>query len=214
MGSIAINDTTLNVEPGAEVILSLQSWADYERLLSLRDERLLPKIYFNADSGKIRLMSPLPAHGKRTQTLADLVKIILRSRGKKWDSFDPITLKQGFRGGVEPDICFYIDNRSAILGKDKIDLAIDPPPDLAIEVDITSRSDIDDYIPIAIPEVWIYQPSQLLIYGFNNGAYEEIQLSTLFTDIDIKAILPIYVEMAWHQGSSIALDEFEKFLAI
>ena len=45
---------------------------------------------------------------------------------------------------------------SAILGKDRIDLAVDPPPDLAIESDFTSKTRIDAYLAIRVPELWVY----------------------------------------------------------
>ncbi|MBR8830482.1 MAG: hypothetical protein N5P05_000044 [Chroococcopsis gigantea SAG 12.99] len=212
MRSIAINDTSLLIDPGSEVILSFQSWSDYEQLLGLRDEGVLPKIYFNADSGKIRLMSPLPSHGNRVDTLKSLIKILLHHYNKDFQSFDPITLTKISRAGVEPDGCFYVDNYSAILGKDKIDLTIDPPPDLALEVDITSRTNPDDYSSIAVPELWIYRPPQLLIYVLSGEQYDEKERSTLFSEIDIKNILPTYIERAWLQGSSLALREFELFL--
>jgi Uma2 family endonuclease len=52
------------------------------------------------------------------------------------------------------------------LGKDKIDLAIDPPPDLAIEVNLASITDVEAYIPLQIPELWIYSLGQLIITGW------------------------------------------------
>jgi Uma2 family endonuclease len=141
---ITVNQDTLSLTPGGEVILRHQTWEDYDRLLSLRQEKTLPKIYFNAINQEIRLMSPLPSHEKRIDILRDLVKSLLRKQGKDWDCFDPITLKYSKLAGVEPDTCFYLENREAILGKDRIDLAIDPPPDLAIEVDFTSRTNLED----------------------------------------------------------------------
>lgn len=63
-------------------------------------------------------MSPLPSHGKRIDLLKDLVKILLRRQGKDWECFDPITLKIPDQAGLEPDTCFYIENRQAILEKD------------------------------------------------------------------------------------------------
>ncbi|MGB5768959.1 MAG: Uma2 family endonuclease, partial [Crocosphaera sp.] len=128
---------------------------------------------------------------------------------KDWQCFDPITLKIPYQAGLEPDTCFYIDNRQAILGKDRIDLTIDPPPDLAIEVDFTSITDVEAYQCLKIPELWIYRQESLKIYLLQGDSYQDSEKSRLFPDINIKKILPYYVELGWTQGASIALRQFQ-----
>jgi Uma2 family endonuclease len=157
-------------------------------------------------------MSPLPEHGKEIDVIADLVKILLRHQGQDWESFHPITLRRGKEAGLEPDVCFYIENYQAILGKRKLDLSIDPPPDLAIEIDVTSFTRIEDYISLAIPEVWIYKTNKLHIYLFANNKYIEADTSLLFADFPIKEIITQYVNRAWQVGSSVALREFSQTL--
>lgn len=207
---VTVSSDKLTLSPGSEVILRHQTWADYEQMLTTRAENSLPKLYFNGKTQEIRLMSPLPSHGNRIDTLRDLVKSLLRRQGKDWHCFDPITLKRFQQAGVEPDTCFYVNNRQAILGKEKIDLALDPPPDLAIEVDLTSITDVKAYIPLQIPEIWIYHRGQLSIYLFEADNYRESSDSVLFDEIDVKTILPRYVELAWNEGSSVALKQFER----
>ncbi|MEM8778041.1 MAG: Uma2 family endonuclease [Cyanobacteria bacterium P01_G01_bin.49] len=210
---VTVNQDTLTLSPGSEVILRQQTWEDYENLITIRQANTFPKLYFNSKTQEIRLMSPLPSHGKRIDTLRDLVKSLLRKQGKDWDCFDPITLKRLKQAGVEPDTCFYVENRQAILGKDKIDLAIDPPPDLAIEVDLTSINNIDAYEPLQIPELWIYKAQELNIYLFDGTNYQDSLNSLMFSDFDVKTILPKYIELAWNQGSSVALRQFEQNMA-
>ena len=206
---ITLNENTLSLSPGSQVIFPHQTWEDYQRLLSLRLQKTYPKLYFNCKTQEIRLMSPLPSHGKRINLLSDLVKIILRRQGKDWECFDPITLKIPGEAGVEPDTCFYIDNRQAILGKERIDLTVDPPPDLAIEVDFTSLTDVEAYQLLKIPELWVYRREELKIYLLIEDGYQESENSRLFPDINIKKLLPYYVELGWNQGSSLALRQFE-----
>ncbi|MGK7958629.1 MAG: Uma2 family endonuclease [Crocosphaera sp.] len=205
---ITISEDTLTLSPGNTVIFREQTWEDYQRLLNLRQETSIPKLSFNFNTQEIRLMSPLPSHGNRVDTLRDLVKILLGKKGLDWHCFDPITLKIPPVAGVEPDTCFYINNRQAILGKDKIDLTLDPPPDLAIEVDFTSITDVGAYEIIKIPELWIYRQGSLNIYVLEEDSYQESQKSRLFPDVDVKNILPQYVELGWNQGSSVALRQF------
>ena len=207
---ITVEENKLMLSPGNEVIFPHQTYEDYERLLQIRQERVLPKLSFNAITQEIRLMSPLASHGNRVNILGDLVKILLNHQGKDWQGFDPITLKMPFKAGLEPDKCFYIDNRQAILGKERIDLTVDPPPDLAIEVDFTSITDIKAYELLKIPELWVYRQETLKIYLWENEHYLESETSRLFSDIDIKNLLPYYVELGWTQGSSVALRQFNR----
>jgi Uma2 family endonuclease len=207
---ITISPETLSLEAGSEIILRHKTWEDYEDLLAIRQDKNLSKLYFNAKTQEIRLISPLASHGKRVDTLRDLVKALLNFEGKDWECFDPIPLKQLQRAGVEPDTCFYIENRQVILGKERINLTVDPPPDLAIEVDFTSVTNLGSYTPLASPELWIYSPGDLKIYIFENDDYQEKSQSNLFKHWDIKTLFPNYVEMAWFKGSSVSLRVFEE----
>lgn len=184
--------------------------ADYKQLLNQLGDRSIPRLRFR--DNYILLMSPLPEHGKEIDVIADLVKILLRHQGQDWESFHPITLRRGKEAGLEPDVCFYIENYQAILGKRKLDLSIDPPPDLAIEIDVTSFTRIEDYISLAIPEVWIYKTNKLHIYLFANNKYVEADSSLIFPDFPIKEIVTQYVNRAWQVCSSVALREFSQTL--
>jgi Uma2 family endonuclease len=195
------------------VILRHQSWTDYEAILASRQDNAAIKIYFDAFTQEIQLMASLPEHGNKSDTLTDLVKVLLRKYDQDWQCFDPITLKRYGVKGIEPDTCFYIDNRQAILGKSQIDLAVDPPPDLAIEIDVTSLTRPEDYAEIKIPELWCYRDRALLIYLWDGERYVESPASQLFSLIPVIQLLPPYVEMAWTQGSSVAIREFEKSIS-
>ena len=184
--------------------------ADYEEILSRLGDRAIPRLRFR--DNQILLMSPLSEHGKEIDVIVDIVKALLRHQNMDWDSFHPITLRCGKEPGLEPDACFYIENYQAILGKRRLDLSIDPPPDLAIEIDVTSFTRIEDYISLAIPEVWIYKNSELCIYSFTNNSYVETDTSLIFSDFDIKAIVAQYIDRAWQAGSSVALREFGQTL--
>jgi Uma2 family endonuclease len=209
---LTITNDKIDLPPGGEVILRHQTWLEYEKLLESRQDKAAIRIYFDAETQEIRIMAPLPGHGKKSDTLSDLVKVLLRYQGKDWDSFDPITLKRFEQAGVEPDACFYIQNRQAILGKERIDLEIDPPPDLALEIDLSSITKPEDYQAIAVPELWIYRRKALYIYVFDGQQYQESSNSPTFSGIPVKQLIPNSVERAWEAGSSIALKEFENQL--
>lgn len=204
----------VELSPGDELILRFRTWQDYEELLNLRQDRSGLRIRFNAKTQEIRIMSPLLEHGKNADILADLIKCLLRHQGKEWEAFTPITLKVINQQGVEPDYCFYIQNRGRILGKKRIDLTCDPPPDLIIEIDLTSTTKPEDYQAISPPELWIYRNGYLLIYHFEGQEYFELDSSLEFPEFKIKEILPAYINQSWQIGSSYALREFEERLKL
>ncbi|MFB2836679.1 Uma2 family endonuclease [Floridanema evergladense] len=207
-----ITEDNISLAPGDELILRFRTWQDYETLLKCREDKAGLRIRYNSKTQEIRIMSPLPKHGNQADLLADLVKALLRHIGKYWQSFTPITLKRINRQGIEPDYCFYIDNRDRILGKEYIDLETDPPPDLAIEIDLTCTAKPEDYQTIAPVELWIYRQNQLLIYHFDSQQYQESQISHWFPNYNLKNLIPQYIDRGWQIGSSIALREFEEVL--
>lgn len=209
---LTITKNNIDLSPGAEVILRHQTWLDYQTLLVSRQDKAAIKIYFDATTHEIRIMAPLLEHSKKSDTLSDLVKSLLRHLKQDWEGFDPLTLKRFEQKGLEPDACFYIQNREAILGKERIDLEIDPPPDLALEIDLTSFTNSEDYVAIGVPELWIYRNQTLNIYLFDGQQYQESLESSLFPTIPVKELIPVYVERAGNAGSSIALREFENML--
>lgn len=207
-----ISEDTISLAPGDELILRFRTWEDYEALLARREDKAGLRIRYSSKTQEIRIMSPLPRHGNQADLLADLVKALLRHIGKDWQSFTPITLKRINRQGIEPDYCFYIDNRADILGKERIDLETDPPPDLAIEIDLTCTTKPEDYEAIAPLELWVYRQSQLSIYQFDSQQYRESQISRWFPGNDLKTLIPQYCDRGWQMGSSVAMREFEELL--
>lgn len=209
---ITVSPEKIQLPPGSEVTLRYQTWADYEAMLASRRDDAAIKICFSANTQEIFIMAPMAGHGRRIDVLVDLVKALLRYQDRDWDSSHPLTLKRLQEAGAEPDACFYIQNWQALLGKDRIDLTIDPPPDLAIEVDLTSLTSLDIYQTLAVPELWIYRQGALKIYVLTPEGYQDSVNSPTFPDMDVKNIFPRYVERAWNAGSSRALREFGQFL--
>jgi Uma2 family endonuclease len=83
--------------------------------------------------------------------------------------------------GFEPDSCFYIQHAEAIRNNEEIDLTVDPPPDLVIEIDITSPS-LDKfplYAAVGVPEVWRYDGRHVAIYRLAGERYVEVPHSVV-----------------------------------
>ena len=114
--------------------------------------------------------------------------------------------------GLEPDDCFYIRNVAKVLGKDEIDLTVDPPPDLAIEIDIASSSldRMGIYAALRVPEVWRFDGDELVVYCLQpNGEYEECEISPTFPMLP----LPRVVEFLKQSATMDDLTLVRKFRA-
>jgi Uma2 family endonuclease len=163
-----ITPEKIELPPGA-VLKLLGNWQDYMKLQRQLGDRTIPRIKYRL--GEIWLMAPLPKHGRDASLLGDIAKILLDYQGQRYDSFTPITMSLPEISGIEPDYCFYIENWRSVVGKNRIDWQNDPPPDLVIEVDITSYTDINDYLPYRVPEVWLLKNNELLIYRLQGEIY-------------------------------------------
>lgn len=93
------------------------------------------------DGENLEFMTISPSHGNFSRLLGRFVVVLTEEAGLPLKSFGDMTCENEVVGrGLEPDECFYITNESAVRGREKIDLTSDPPPDLAIEVEITRSS--------------------------------------------------------------------------
>jgi Uma2 family endonuclease len=84
--------------------------------------------------------------------------------------------REDLQRGFEPDSCFYVQNEERVRGKVEIDPSVDPPPDLVIEVDITSPS-LDRfpiYARFGVPEVWCYDGEKVVVYELRNAQYVDV----------------------------------------
>ncbi|MBD2493809.1 Uma2 family endonuclease [Nostoc sp. FACHB-280] len=155
--------------PAGAVLKLLGNWQDYQRMVSVLGDRAIPRIKYRP--GEILLMAPLPEHGRDVSLVADVAKVLFDHLNLRYDSFTPITMSLQEVSGIEPDFCFYIENWQSVVGKSRIDWQNDPPPDLAIEIDVTSYTDINDYLVYKVPEVWLLRNKKLLIYTLQRENY-------------------------------------------
>ena len=138
--------TSINIslEPGQKVTLQPVSWQGFEEILSKLGERRSSRIAY---ANKImEIMAPLPEHERSKVLIADLVKTLLKAQKRQWEPLGSTTFKrENMAVGIEPDDCFYIQNYKAAIGKNRLDLNVDPPPDLVLETDLTSKTELDAY---------------------------------------------------------------------
>jgi Uma2 family endonuclease len=130
-------------------------WQTYGRLLRAFAER--PGMRLTYDRGTLEIMSPLLEHEGDAELLGRFVVVLTEEMGLPIKAAGSTTLRrQRRRRGLEPDRAWWIANEPRMRGRRQLDLRTDPPPDLAVEVDV-SRSSLDRmgiYAALRVPEVW------------------------------------------------------------
>jgi Uma2 family endonuclease len=155
------------------VVLHSISWEQFEKLLEdLGDHRAARIAY---DNGTLEIMTPLPEHEHFKEVIGDAVKDIADELDIDYESYGSTTWRKRIKmAGVEPDNCFYFQHEAEVRGRLDLDLRQgDPPPDLALEIDITSKS-LDRfpiYARLEVPELWCYDEGELKIYHLQDGEY-------------------------------------------
>jgi len=167
--------------PDTTIVLPNVSWETYERLLEDLADCSAPRLTY--DRGRLEIMSPTPEHEKLNRTINLIVEIVAAELDIHVEVLGSTTFKRmDISRGFEPDSCFYTANAERIYGKNKIDLSTDPPPDLVIEIDVTSSSipKMPIYARMGIPEVWRYDGSSLRISKLQADEYVAIDVSLAF----------------------------------
>jgi Uma2 family endonuclease len=196
----------MTLSPGSVMTISGVNWLEFEKILEELGEKRATKITYSQET--LMIMVPLPEQEKCTELISDMVKIILRKTGQRYESFGSTTFKRDQKAGVEPDACFYIQNYQRMIDRRRLQID-DPPPDLAIEVDLTSATTLEAYRLIAVPELWIYTQGQLKIYLLVNDAYVAVSQSSIFPNYPLQKLIQSTIDRAWIVGSYQALIEFE-----
>lgn len=196
--------------PAGTVVRMPGTWQDYCALRDSRGDGSIPRIKFR--NGEILLMSPQLRHGREANILADVVKALLDSETRNYEAFTPITMDIPEEGGIEPDYCFYIDNWRVAVGKDRMDWQTNPPPDLVIEIDVTTYTAAEDYAPYGVPEVWLFKKSGLNIYSLQGEAYQQQPQSCYFPEVDLPELVAQVLREASEQGTGVALQELRQQL--
>jgi len=177
------------------VILRHVSWETYERLLSEHEDCSSPR--FTYDRGVLEIMSPSIKHERLNRSIATICEVIAEELHIELDNAGSTTFKrEDLARGFEPDSCFYVRNVERVRDRDQIDLTVDPPPDLVIEIDI-SRSSLDRFpifANIGVPEVWRYDGTHLTIFALRAGTYQVLEASAVFPGVTSQIISQFIAE--------------------
>jgi Uma2 family endonuclease len=194
------------------IILEGMTWETYQALLKDLGEQRSSRLAY--ERGTLEIIMPSDFHEIINRLLEAIVRTLTDELSMKIKGYGSTTLdREDLSSGVEPDSCFYIQNVDRVLGK-TLDIKTDPPPDLAIEVDITSssRRRFGIYLQLQIPEVWRYTKQKgAVIYKLQNGEYVECQFSPTFEMISGE-ILTQFLQVAETEDDNSVIRALRQWL--
>ena len=199
----------IRLAPGSKITIADVTWQEFESMLQELGENRSARLSYS--QGTLEVMVPLPEHERPKELISDIVKTLLKATSRGYEPFGSTTFKKEGTAGVEPDACFYIQNYQRMISRRRLQ-PDDPPPDLAIECDVTSKTTLDAYLAIKVPELWVYDSGKLTIYILRNENYVKSDVSPTFPHIPLNKIIPTAIERSWQVGSLQALEELEATL--
>lgn len=170
-------------EPGEHRFLMHDiDWATYRKISDALPDR---HFHMSFDGWSLELMTISSDHGQFARLLGDFVLVLTEETGQPRKSTGDMTMdRDDLEKGIEADESFYITNEPKVRSKQKIDMAVDPPPDLGIEIDLTtdSRRRLGIYGKIGVPEIWRYDGQAVSILQRQpDGQYAAVERSRYFS---------------------------------
>ncbi|MEK0181784.1 MAG: Uma2 family endonuclease [Oscillatoriales cyanobacterium] len=194
------------------VVLFHICWQTYKSLLAEMGDKRSSLLSYS--QGVLEIIMPSDLHEIINCLLKRIVTALTEELDLKIKGFGSTTLnREDLEQGAEPDSCFYIQNVDRILGK-RLDISIDPPPDLIIEVDITSPSSnrFVIYKQLGIPEVWRYRSQTVQIYQLQNREYITCDRSPTFPILSV-AMLNQLLQMAETQDDNAIIRSLRQWVS-
>lgn len=189
-------------------VLQNISWETFEALLTETGEDRGSR--FAYECGTLEIMTPLFEHENPKSNFGNFILALAEEFNIEIKSAGSTTLKRRFvKRGIEPDNCYYIQSEPIVRGRQTLDLETDPPPDLAIEIDITSSSvnKLAIYSALGVPELWQYNGRDLKFYQLVEGQYIEREFSIAFPLISV-AEMSRFIEQSKTVGEIALLRLF------
>jgi Uma2 family endonuclease len=195
---------------GCMVLLRDVPWIAYQALRRAERNDHLRMTY---DGGELEIMSPFKRHGKIATLLDHMIHAWTRHCQVEIESGRDMTCdREDLAKGLEPDLCYWIDSQPLVQGKDEIDWTTDPPPDLALEVDITGSSipKLPIYEALRIPEVWCWREGLEVL--MQDGEYVAVSQSASLPGFPLQLASQI-IDARNSEGENALLARFEAEIA-
>jgi Uma2 family endonuclease len=198
--------------PENRIILYPVTWKTYQSLINELGDDCHKRFAYN--EGYLEIMSPLAIHENNNRFIESLLGVIVDELGINIKKLGSLTLKRDdLEKGVEPDSCYYIENEPRVRKCKKLDLNVDPPPDLVLEIDLTSGSlnKLPIYAAFGIPEIWRYKEDKLDVFILVENGYQKRDKSSNFPWFDLNKI-PELIEQSLTEGETATLRDFRQYV--
>ncbi len=198
---------------GATLRLAGVSWDEYEELLSELGDRAGLRVSYA--EGRLQIMSPTPEHEEYKESIPRLVQVLADETNTVLETRGSTTYRRRRKAkGVEPDTSFYVQNAQYMISKRKIDLEVDPPPDVVVEIDVSneSLSKFPIYAALGVPEIWRYDGQEARFYELAEQSYREITRSLAFPALTAAALTEFLADSKT-SGQTSALAVFRRWLS-
>jgi Uma2 family endonuclease len=205
-------DIVSQLPEDAIVIWHHVSWEEYERLLDEVGEA--PGLRISFDDGTLQVMSISPEHEKYAEFIKSMVSAIRLRLRINILFFGSATMKKRKESkGNEPDACFYVQTAAVVGNKIQLDFETDPPPDIAVEVDVhhDSRSKFPIYAGLGVPEIWRYDGQQVTIYLLHQDNYVITEMSQALPMLSSRVLTEFLARMR-QEGEFEAILAFDQWL--
>jgi Uma2 family endonuclease len=174
---------------GESVVLHGVSWKLYRKLRNMSENRNIRMTY---DRGELEIMSPSAEHEGIATLIGNLVTMWCMELQIPFRSCRNVTIRRSLlERGFEPDNCYYIQHEPQMWNKKKISFKTDPPPDLAVEVEVTRKllDKMAIYASFRVPELWAWRGGQLKVYALSTeGEYLPRETSICFPNFPIAKV--------------------------
>ncbi len=185
------------------------SWPTYDRLVAELENRGIRLAY---DQGRLEIMSPSYLHEIRKRQIGRMIEVLAEELDLEIVGGGSTTFRRedDKRGSGAGRMLLVGPMRRPSSYKEEIDLAIDPPPDLAMEVDLTSDSLNKQpiYASLRIPEVWRYDGRELTVLRLvPDGVYAVVERSLSFPQVSMSSLLR-FLELRQSVGERQWIREF------
>jgi len=203
-----------SLPPASAVTFHDVSWEEYEELIEELGEARGLRVSYN--DGTLEIMTVSSAH----ESYADFIKLLvghlsfrLRINIRFFGSATMRTRKK--KKGSEPDACFYVQSASAIGNRIQIDFAVDPPPDIVVEVDVhhDSRDKFSIYAALGVPEIWRYDGEELTTHVLQEDQYVSVESSAALPMLSARVLTDFLARLP-KDGESQTLVAFDEWLQL
>jgi len=209
--AMTLMDVPKSLDLHQHIVLDDVPWQFYEHLLEVIGNR---PIRVTFDEGRLEMMAPLQSHEHWKAHICRMVEAMCLVRRIPICLLGSTTFRREDRAkGLEPDGCYYVQHALQMGGK-TVDMSEDPPPDLALEIDITSRSVTREpvYAGLGIPELWRYDGKRLTVLKLSaHGKYRPVKISNAFPFLKLREF-ERFLQKVSADVSTAALEEFVEWV--